>query len=77
METSETINEMVAAVKQHAMKNYNNGGWDTIVECYSDKELAEEIQKFGCKTSKEAIQKIGKFCDLYDEKRREIQAEIF
>ena len=31
-----TMQEMVAAVKAHALAHYNEDGWDSIVECYED-----------------------------------------
>ena len=37
-----TMEEMVAAVKAHATANYE-AGWDFIVECYDDGEIAEAL----------------------------------
>jgi len=36
--------ELVAAVRAHAAANYNKGGWDFVVECWSDKEIEETIR---------------------------------
>tara|TARA_Y100001951_G_scaffold32163_2_gene25291 strand:- start:475 stop:726 length:252 start_codon:yes stop_codon:yes gene_type:complete len=38
------IKELVAAVRAHAVANYNKGGWDFVVECWSDKEIEETIR---------------------------------
>lgn len=35
--------ELIAAVKAHALAHYNDGGWDVIVECYEDEQIAEVI----------------------------------
>jgi hypothetical protein len=32
--------ELIDAVKAHALRNYNRGGWDVVVECWSDEEIA-------------------------------------
>jgi hypothetical protein len=62
-----TLEEMIAAVKAHARKNYNKG-WDVIVECYSDSEIAAEIaaEIKGAKTTKGAINKVAKGLNIYN-----------
>ncbi len=42
----------LAAVKAHALANYNSG-WDVVVECYEDYEIALRI--VGARTAEEAI----------------------
>ena len=39
------INELVDAVKTHALKNYNQGGWDFVIECHSTDEIRQAIGK--------------------------------
>ena len=36
--------DLVRYVKQYALDNYENG-WDTVVECYSDEDIAKIIGK--------------------------------
>lgn len=69
--------ELVAAVKAHALANYNAGGWDFIVECWEDSEIAEEIIQARATTEAEAIAAVASVAGLLDERRREVQAEIF
>ena len=35
--------DLVAGVKAYALEHYNDGGWDVIVECWSDAEIAARI----------------------------------
>jgi hypothetical protein len=35
--------ELVKAVKEYALRNYERGGWDYIIECYMEAELLELI----------------------------------
>jgi hypothetical protein len=73
--------EVVAAVRKHALENYNSGGWDFVEESFSD----EIILEFSCSldtgdspmTIAEAIKNVGYVCKLHDDRRRDIQAEIF
>lgn len=69
------MKDLIAAVRKHAQENYAKGGWDVIVECYSDKEIGECIK--GCTTVEEAIQKAGEEVCVHDEYRREIQATVW
>jgi len=40
-----TTAALVEQVKAHALEHYNDGGWDVLVECWSDEELAEVVGK--------------------------------
>jgi len=61
---------LVQAVKDHARRNYNFGGWDFVVECWSDEDIAKEVA--GCKTAKQAINRIGRIVGIIDQRRREV-----
>lgn len=55
------MNPIKLAVKIHnyALAHYDDGkGWDVVVECYSIKELAEEIKEFGIKSVSDYYKKI-------------------
>lgn len=69
------IQEMVQAVKAHAAANYNKGGWDIIVECWEDADIAEKI--VGCRSVGGAIKKIGQYARAMGGYRAEIQAEAW
>lgn len=69
------IKDIVKAVRDHAVRNYNVGGWDYVVETYDDKELIEEIGDAA--TPEEAIRRIGEIVGSLDSYRRDIQAEAW
>lgn len=65
---SVTVSEMlVVAVKRHAVEHYEDGGWDVVVECWSDKEIAEHIR--GAKTVAEAIKKFATVVSVWAERQ--------
>jgi hypothetical protein len=66
---------LVAGVKKHAKANYNDDGWDMVVECMEDSEIADEV--VGCETVEQAIAKVGEIASLYDERRKDVQAEAW
>ncbi|MFE2104326.1 hypothetical protein ACFXAF_00380 [Kitasatospora sp. NPDC059463] len=41
---SPSMAELIEAVKAHADKHYDEGGWDVVVECYTDRELQEWLE---------------------------------
>lgn len=62
--------EVVAAVKAHAVANYDQDGWDFIVETYTDAELAEALK--GCKTAKAGIRKAAGIAHLLNDRRQDV-----
>ncbi len=70
-----TMAEMVAAVKRHAREHYNEGGWDSIVECYDDDDIARDIGD--ATTVESAIHNVGVLCGMWDDKRQDALAEVF
>jgi hypothetical protein len=66
---------LVKGVKAHALANYETDGWDVVVECRTDEDIAEEIA--GCKTVMEAVKVVGDTAKMYDDHRKEIQATAF
>jgi hypothetical protein len=68
---------LVQAVKAHATANYNHGGWDYVVECWSDEDIAEVLREHKCKGKATAIAAIGSRVKVLDGVRRDVQAEAF
>lgn len=49
------VSALVEAVKAHARDNYNEGGWDVIVECWDDDRIAEVIREDAATTPAAAV----------------------
>lgn len=62
----------VAEVKRHALTHYEEGGWDFVVEAFSDEEVAHEIR--GCSTFSQALAVMQELVGLMDERRREVRS---
>lgn len=67
--TTELQAKLVSAVKKEAHANYETGGWDFVVEGYSDTDIRTLIK--GCRTEASAIKKVAKVARCLDEYRRE------
>jgi len=68
-------NTLIQAVRDHAQENYEAGGWDILVECWDNSDIAEQIE--GATTEAEAIAECAYILNLLDENRREIEATAF
>lgn len=68
---SDHARTLLAAVREHAVNNYDQGGWDIVVEAYEDEELAELIARAPDQTVAGAIQYVGDTVGLV----REVEAE--
>ena len=66
------MNELIKAVRDHALDNYEKGGWDILVECWDDEEIAEAIG--GAKTPKAAIAACKRVVGTIDEYRSDVIA---
>ena len=65
---------IAALVYAHAEKNYNAGGWDTIVECYSVSEIADELVEANITTEEAAIAHFTFSTDLWRDRDEEFGA---
>ena len=58
---------LVEVVKAYALRHYNAGGWDVIVECYSNDEIAKLIA--GSSSGLQAIRKAKALVDIFAERQ--------
>lgn len=74
--------EWIAKIRKHASENYNEGGWDYVVESMSDATLIENFN-ITLETGKpaltydEAFKGIADLCELLDDRRRDIQGTVW
>jgi len=67
--------QLIEAVKAHARDHYAAGvGWDYIVECYSDAEIAEVLDAAGSTTPAQAIRAAGEEVGIVADYERDIKA---
>lgn len=66
--------ELIAAVRAHAVENYNRGGWDVIVEAFDDAQISEVIGR--ARTLKGALKKFAPVNDVIADRRSQHDAEI-
>ena len=67
--------EFIKAVKAYALQHYNRGGWDYVVECYSDSEIEDIIKT--ARTVAGAIRMVRAHIKPRADYRAEILREAF
>jgi hypothetical protein len=60
---------LIQAVRDHALAHYADGGWDVVVECYGDSEIAEVIA--GATTPKQAIAAFRDLVDVWTDRQQD------
>ena len=66
------MEQMIASVRAHTIQQYTEGGWDYVVESWTDADIAEEI--FDCLSVAEAIDIVGQTVQVLDDRRREVRS---
>jgi hypothetical protein len=61
------MNELIKAVKDHAEAHYEDGGWDVVVECWDDQQIADCIK--GARSAKGAIRKVAQIVGVYADRQ--------
>jgi hypothetical protein len=69
------MDDLIRAVRDHAVAHYNDGGWDFLVECWSDADIRDAIGS--ARTVAGAIRNAKRAVGGLDERRREVRSEIF
>ena len=63
---------LVDQVREYANKNYERDGWDFLVECWEDSDVAENIGD--ADNFETAMRRCRKVTRALDEHRREVRA---
>lgn len=75
MNTKVTDQDLVDAVRAHAIEHYNEDGWDFVAESWEDWEILQVVK--GCKKESQAIRKVRKQVRVLSDHRQDIQMEAF
>lgn len=59
--------ELIEQIRAHALANYEAGGWDVLVECWSDEDIAEQIGK--ARTLRGALAKLADVIAIYSDRQ--------
>lgn len=72
-----TTNEIAEAVQKHAVVNYEKSGWDYIVECWDRRAIEDELIRSRIYTVDAAVKAFAELAHIWDERRKDAEAEIF
>ncbi len=66
---------IVEQVRKHAEQNYNEDGWDFLVECWEDSDILEYAET--ATDLETAINNCRRVVMALDEQRREVRSTIW
>ncbi len=68
---------LVAEVKKYAREHYNDGGWDVVVECWTDEEIADAVE--GCTSLEEVLKKsvLAACVDVWTDRQADARNSAF
>jgi len=64
--------DLINAVRKHALNNYNNDGWDYLIECWEDGDILEQISDKNATTPAAAIAACLAVVKPQNERRQEM-----
>ena len=67
--------DLIDAVRAHAVEHYNDDGWDYVVECWEDWEILAVVR--GSKSEGQAIRRVRKQVRVLSDHRQEIMSTAF
>lgn len=68
---------LVDFIKAHAESNYEAGGWDVIVECYSDKDILDTLTEAGATTEEQALAAFSFSVDVWADLQADARNSAF
>lgn len=70
-----TKEDLIQQIKRHAEDHYTEGGWDVIVECWDDEQIANQIGR--CTTVEGAIKKFKDVVSVYADRQADAINSVF
>ena len=74
---TKTTKQIAESVVKFAHINYEHGGWDYIAECWDAQAIEDELIRSKIYTEDEAIRAFRELGFIWDQRRKDAEAEIF
>lgn len=75
--TDAALAKLVAHVKAHAQAHYTDGGWDVIVECWEDDQIAKVLREDDANTPAKAIASFKPVVDVWADRQADARNSRF
>jgi hypothetical protein len=64
-----TRRQIAEAVMAHALENYEEGGWDIVVEAFDVPDIEKELEAQGIRSEAKALTLYRTFCRVWEDRR--------
>ena len=68
---------LIQALKRHAHTHYEDGGWDVVVECFTNDEIAEVLEEAEAETLNDAIAAFSFMVDVWADRQADAKNSAF
>jgi len=69
------MSNFVEFIKAPALAHYEDGGWDVVVECYDDADIADTLD--GAKDEAEALEAFSFLVSVWSERQADARNSAF
>lgn len=63
--------DLVGFIKSTAEQNYEEGGWDVVVECWTDDEIADYLTERNATTHEQALEAFEPLVGVWADRQAE------
>lgn len=68
---------LVDFIKGYALAHYEDGGWDVVVECWDDAEIAEFLRENNAATPTEAVEAFDPIVGVWADRQADARNSAF
>jgi len=71
------MKNLIEYIKAYALEHYNDGGWDVLVECWSDADIQTHLERHNATTEAKAILAFEKIVSVWAEQQADARNSAF
>lgn len=68
---------LVGFIKQYALDHYEDGGWDVIVECWDDEQIADHLADYNAVDVADALDAFAPIIDVWSDRQADARNSAF
>ena len=71
------MQNIIEYIKQYALEHYEDGGWDVIVECWSDKDIEKHLTLCKATTKEKALKDFQSIASIWADRQADARNSAF
>ena len=71
------MQNIIEYIKQYALEHYDDGGWDVIVECWSNKDIEKHLTLCNVTTKEKALSAFEGIVNVWADQQADARNSAF